>query len=202
MRKTGANRCRLGYLSRMRFSGPFLKTTARALALATTLVLAAPANAASPFIYEAKFGVLYHDVPHLWSGFRLESGVDINGELILSPALPFLGGAIRPAIGGTVNTDGYTSKGYLDARWQIDTASGFYFGLGLGVAVHNGHVNPDALDRKALGSRALFHIPAEIGYRFDNHNSISVYFEHISNGYTRSVNEGLDSLGVRYGYRF
>ena len=188
----------------MRFSGPFLKTTAcaLALALATTLVLAIPANAASPFIYEAKFGVLYHDVPHLWSGFRLERGVDINGELILSPALPFLGGTIRPAIGGTVNTDGYTSKGYIDARWQIELPSRFYFGLGIGAAFHDGRVDPDAPDRKALGSRLLFHIPIELGYRFDDHNSISVYFEHISNGYTRSVNEGLDSLGVRYGYRF
>ncbi len=160
------------------------------------------AVAQSPFIYEAKFGVLYHDVPHLWSGFRLESGIDINGELILAPALPFLGGAIRPAIGGTVNTEGYTSKGYIDARWQIELPSRFYFGLGIGAALHDGHVNPDAIDRKALGSRILFHFPIELGYRFDDHNSISVYFEHISNGYTRTSNEGLDSLGVRYGYRF
>jgi lipid A 3-O-deacylase len=182
-----------------------IKFFASLLSLAAVVaVLVAPSAsmAQSPFIYEAKFGVLYHDVPHLWSGFQLEHGVDINGELILAPALPFLGGAIRPAIGGTVNTDGYTSKGYIDARWQIDTPSGFYFGLGLGVAIHDGHVDPDALDRKALGSRALFHIPAEIGYRFDNHNSISVYFEHMSNGYTQKFNEALDSLGVRYGYRF
>lgn len=169
-----------------------------AFAMATPIA----AVAQSPFIYEAKFGVLYHDVPHLWSGFRLENGIDINAEVILAPALPFLGGAIRPAIGGTVNTGGYTSKGYIDARWQIDTASGFYFGLGLGVAVHDGHMNPNALDRKALGSRALFHIPAEVGFRFDHHNSISVYFDHMSNGYTQKYNEGLDTLGVRYGYRF
>jgi hypothetical protein len=55
---------------------------------------------------------------------------------------------------------------------------------------------------KALGSRVLFHIPVEIGLRFDDHNSLSVYFEHTSNGYTQDFNEGLDRLGVRYGYRF
>jgi hypothetical protein len=57
-------------------------------------------------------------------------------------------------------------------------------------------------DRKALGSRVLFHFPAEIGYRFDERNSLSVYFEHTSNGYTVHPNEGLDRLGIRYGYRF
>ena len=169
------------------------------------LLLNAPlaaAGGASPLIYEAKFGVLYHDVPNLWSGFRLESGVDLNGELLLAPALPILGGAIRPAIGGTVNTDGYTSKAYIDTRWQIELPHGFYFGIGLGAAIHDGHLVPDAPDRKALGGRWLFHIPAEIGYRFDQHNSISIYFEHMSNGNTQTYNEALDSIGVRYGYRF
>jgi lipid A 3-O-deacylase len=181
------------------------KSIGRGLLLALSLGLGATAShaqGASPFFYEAKFGVLAHDVPNLWSGFRLERGVDINAEVILAPALPLLGGAIRPAIGGSVNTEGYTSKGYIDARWQLETASGVYFGLGLGAAVHDGHLGPDALDRKALGSRILFHIPIEIGYRFDQHNSLSVYFEHMSNGYTRAYNEALDSLGVRYGYRF
>ena len=180
-----------------------LRALTALLAGVTVLSIDAPsAVAQSPYLYEAKFGILAHDVPDLWSGFRLESGIDINGELILAPSLPFLGGAIRPAIGGSVNTDGHTSKGYVDARWQIDTPSGFYFGVGLGVAVHDGHLKPDALDRKALGSRALFHIPVEIGYRFDAHNSISVYFEHMSNANTSRYNEALDSLGVRYGYRF
>jgi lipid A 3-O-deacylase len=162
----------------------------------------ARAQATSPYIYEAKFGVLAHDVPDLWSGFRLERGVDINGELLLAPALPVLGGAIRPVIGGTVNTEGYTSKAYFGARWQIETSIGIYFGLGLGAGVHDGHLVPDAADRKALGGRWLFHIPAEIGYRFDHHHSISIYFEHMSNGNTQTYNEALDSLGLRYGYRF
>jgi lipid A 3-O-deacylase len=55
---------------------------------------------------------------------------------------------------------------------------------------------------QALGSRVLFHIPAEVGYRFDDHNSLSAYFEYMSNAYTVSPNEGMDRLGIRYGYRF
>jgi lipid A 3-O-deacylase len=57
-------------------------------------------------------------------------------------------------------------------------------------------------DEKALGSRVLFHIPLEVGYRLDLHNSISAHFEHMSNAYTVDPNEGLDRIGVRYGYKF
>ena len=88
---------------------------------------------------------------------------------------------------------------------QLDmTKPGTFFSIGAGGTVHNGETKLLAFDQtdKALGSRVLFHFPLEIGYRFDGHNSLSVYFEHMSNGYTRDENEGLDRLGVRYGYRF
>lgn len=171
---------------------------------ALALGSAAPGHAqgASPFIYEAKFGILYHDVP-MWSRFSLEhGGVDLNADITFAPSLALWGGTIRPAIGGTYNTAGFTSKAFIDARWRYETVSGMYFGVGLGAAVHDGHTGVDALDRKALGSRVLFHIPFEVGYYLDHHNSISIYFEHVSNGYTQRYNEGLDSIGLRYGYRF
>lgn len=158
---------------------------------------------AGGLVDEVKIGVLAHDVPYLWSNFRAEpASADINVEVLFSPALPFLGGTIRPAVGGTVSTIGATSHGYIDARWQYETASRIFFGLGIGAAVHNGQLQLDDWDRKALGSRLLFHFPIEIGYRLDDRSSISAYFEHISNGYTVSPNEGLDRLGIRYGYRF
>ena len=111
-----------------------------------------------------------------------------------SPSLPFLWGTIRPATGATINT--------RDARWEIEAPSGIFLALGLGAAVHDGHLEPDAADRKALGSRVLFHVPLELGYRFDAHNSLSLYYEHMSNANTAEFNEGMDFLGVRYGYRF
>lgn len=158
---------------------------------------------ADGLVAEFRIGVLAHDVDGLWSGFQLEQdAVDINVEVLLSPSLPLLWGAVRPAIGGSINTRGGTSHAYIDARWELQTPSGIFFGLGLGAAVHDGELDPTEPDRKALGSRVLFHIPAEIGLRFDQHNSISAYFEHISNADTAHHNEGLDRLGVRYGYRF
>jgi lipid A 3-O-deacylase len=176
-----------------------------ALLIAVALVLILPPELAlaGPFIDELKIGVLWHDVPDLWSGFRAEpNSADINIEALLSPSVAFLGGIIRPAIGGSISTVGATSDAYIDARWQYETPSGIFFGLGLGAAVHNGQLQLEDWDRKALGSRVLFHIPAEIGYRFDEHNSLSTYFEHMSNAYTVSPNEGMDRIGVRYGYRF
>jgi lipid A 3-O-deacylase len=158
---------------------------------------------ARPLIDEVRFGVLAHDVPGLWSGWTIENRKpDLNGEIILSPSLAFAGGKIRPALGGTWHTGGGTSKAYVDARWEYQTALGVFFGLGLGVAVHNGYRDTISSDHKALGSRVLFHIPIEVGYRFDNGQTLSVYFEHMSNGYTQRANEGLDSLGIRYGFRF
>jgi hypothetical protein len=151
---------------------------------------------------EVRGGVLAHDVPHLWAGFQLESGVDINAELLFGTGWTVLGGALRPAVGATVNTEGFTSKAYADLRWEVDLPHGLFFGFGLGAAVHDGLLDPTDPDRKALGSRVLFHIPVEIGLRLDARNSISVYFEHISNGFLAHSNEGLDSIGVRYGYRF
>jgi lipid A 3-O-deacylase len=187
---------------------PFRTSLAQTLCaalLAVSAALSGPAGAQQPrpLIDEVRIGALMHDVPRLWSGWTIETRKpDINGEVIFSPALAFLGGRIRPAVGGSWNTGNGTSKAYADARWEYQTGLGVFFGLGLGAAIHNGSRDPISLDHKALGSRVLFHVPIELGYRLQNGQTLSVYFEHISNGYTQRSNEGLDSLGVRYGFRF
>ena len=182
-----------------------LRTVVATLSLLLGLLAADTALAQGPYVpagLEIRGGVLAHDVPNLWSGFRLERGVDINGEVLFGSGLPILGGSIRPALGASINTAGGTSKAYLDARWEIETPSGIFFGLGLGAAVHDGNLDVTEPDRKALGSRVLFHIPLELGFRFDERHSVSVFFEHMSNSSLADHNEGLDSIGLRYGYRF
>lgn len=177
--------------------------TARVALAALAWATATSVAPAQSLIEEIKLGVLYHDAPELWSGFRLErEGVDINVEALLKPSLPLWLGSIRPAIGGTISTRGDTSHAYLGARWQAELGGGLFLGVGLGGAIHDGHTLPDSWQHKALGSRFLFHIPAELGYRLDAHNSISVYFEHTSNAWLARYNEGLDRVGLRYGYRF
>ena len=174
--------------------------------------IALPAAADEPaagggLIYELKIGAQVHDVPYMWSGFHVERyAADLNLEAMFSPSISFWGGALRPALGATINFNGDTSKAYLDARWQRDFDSGMFLGLGLGVAVHDGSTLfktyvPDP-DSKELGRRVLFHPNVEIGYRYDEHRTVSIYFEHISNASTAPWNEGLDTLGIRLGHRF
>ena len=68
--------------------------------LFSALFATSPGAQADGMLHELKIGVLAHDVPDLWSGFRVEDDfVALNVEATLSPSLPFLGGTIRPAIG-------------------------------------------------------------------------------------------------------
>lgn len=183
---------------------PGRKSVGMTILITTAAAILGPAaSAEAQLISEIKGGMLAHDVDHLWSGFRVETdAIDLNAEVIFAPALPFMTGTIRPAIGATINTNGGTSQVYVDARWQIELPLGFFFGTGVGVAIHDGQLNASRSDMKALGSRALFHIPFELGWRFDAHNSVSAYFEHVSNAGLADENEGLDRFGVRYGFRF
>jgi len=152
--------------------------------------------------HEISIGVLDHDTDHLWSGFSRESGVDINFEALFTPSFEILGGKIRPAVGASINTSGDTSKLYAGARWRYEFEQGIFLGIGLGGAVHTGDTKFESVDSKALGSKVLFHIPLEAGYRFNEHYSASIYFDHVSNASLANENEGLDTLGLRIGYRF
>jgi hypothetical protein len=181
------------------------------LAVVLALLLAAPmlsvgAQAQEPGLrassLEIKGGVLAHDVPLLWSGFQLEKGVDVNLEVLFGQGLPFLGGTLRPALGTSISTGGYTSKAYLDARWEVELPWRIFLGLGIGAAVHDGKLDPFWADRKALGSHVLFHVPFELGFRLDERQSVSLFFEHMSNGNFANYNEALDNIGVRYGLKF
>ncbi|MCB1984231.1 MAG: acyloxyacyl hydrolase [Burkholderiales bacterium] len=153
-------------------------------------------------LYQMKFGVLAHDVDDLWSGFSREDGVDLNIEAVFSPAISILGGTIRPALGGSINTEGDTSKGYLDLLWQYNFTTGFFLVTGVGAAIHDGRRHATTPAKKALGSRVLFHIPLEVGYFISPRTTFSIYFDHMSNAYIADENEGMDTLGARFGYVF
>jgi hypothetical protein len=155
-------------------------------------------------LHELKIGALLHDNPYMWSGFNREPySADLNVELQFGPGISFWNGTVRPVVGATVNFHGYTSKAYAAARlqWEYPSRS-MFFALGLGVAYHDGETLQRSPDRKQLGSSVLFHDSIELGYRLDQRNSISLYFEHISNLDFAPKNQGLDAVGLRYGYRF
>jgi hypothetical protein len=155
------------------------------------------------WLHVVRAGLLAHDVDNLWSGTRKEGGVDLNTEIIFSrPSFPFLSGNVRPNLGLSINTQGDTSKLYGGILWELETKSGLFVDLGVGIAVHNGELDTNKEDKKSLGSRVLLRIPFEIGSLIAEHYEISILFDHISNAYLADPNEGLDTLGLRFGYRF
>ena len=159
-------------------------------------------GSAGSIIHEMRVGILYHDLG-VWSGTSHEDGIDYNGELIFSPSWSILGGEIRPIAGFSINDSGDTSKIYGGGVFEYIWKNGVFLDLGLGLTIHNGETDDEEVtDKNLLGSPILFRISIEPGYTFMDHHRVSLMFDHVSNGYLADPNEGLDTLGLRYGYRF
>jgi lipid A 3-O-deacylase len=185
------------------------ETVSKQLALAGSMIFwsvlpLAPAYAG--FLDEAKIGVLDHDIGIL--GHHVESGVDINGELDFKPPgfLEFLGSP-HQHIGIAINTAGDTSYLYVaiqPTRWRglLRSRDSLWVGAQLGGAIHNGNLNHEDDDKKALGTRALYHLGAEVGYQINSVRSVSIYFVHLSNANASSHNPGINDLGLRVGFKF
>ena len=153
------------------------------------------------WLYEIRTGILAHDVP-LWSRTRQEGGVDFNAEFIFGfPKFELLSGIVYSNLGFSLNSQGDTSKIYSGLLWEYLWDSGLFINLGFGLAAHDGKLeNSD--DKKELGSRILFRIPIEFGLFLTRHQGVSIMFDHVSNAYLADPNEGLDTIGLRYIYRF
>jgi hypothetical protein len=168
-------------------------------------------------VSEVRLGLLAHDL-HALGG--VENGADVNGEvLFVSPvpdtAVQDLPSALRwllqprPHVGFDANTSGYTDQFYAGATWTLLLAQhvltpddGLFLDLGGGGAVNDGHTSTSLPNRKQLGSNVLFHLSAELGYRFARRWSVSAYFEHSSNADLSYYNESLNEAGMRIGFRF
>jgi hypothetical protein len=189
----------------MNFGGAFLSTWILAGVLAVSAFKAESARGQEPnwAISEIRLGLLGHDVDKLWSHFREESGVDYNSEIIFGwPSASLFSGTLRPNLGININNRGDTDKLYAGVLWEYEFSNGVFLNLGLGAAVHDGELETREDDKKQLGSRLLLRVPIEIGYSISFHHRISIAFDHVSNAYLATPNEGMDTLGLRYGYRF
>lgn len=186
----------------------FTRTFAALTIVLGGLVAGNAAAAGLDWIDEGKLGVLAHDIGFL--GHHVESGEDINGELLFaSPGFLSWIGAPRPHVGGSVNTSGNTSYGYIGLTWSYDlwrdllgAGDAFFVAGSLGGGVHDGYLNSAPSERKMLGSRALFRESAEFGYRVTPAVSISIMLDHLSNAGLADHNNGLTNIGIRTGYRF
>lgn len=183
---------------------------ARALVAAAVVAVAAAASAVE--VSEVRVGVVSNDMAFTGKGgpslpdpfrHRHEGGANLSVELVFrSPPLLALLGSPRPRVGASVNTSGYTDDAYADLGWRHDFRFGSFAEAFFGGAIHDGklsHANPD---RSELGSRLLFHLGLETGWRVRAQNDVSILWEHLSNGAFAKPNQGLDRFGVRWGWRF
>jgi lipid A 3-O-deacylase len=176
--------------------------------LLAAAALLASGSARAGIIDEVKGGVLAHDVGIFGSG--VEGGADVVGEVLFtSPDFMKIIGAPRPTVGGSVNTAGHTDYLYFDMTWtatvwrpMLRAGDGVYVGGFLGGAVHDGNLNVQEDDNKALGTRALYHLGVEVGYQIDPRYSVESYFSHLSNAGASSHNPGLNNIGIRFGFKF
>lgn len=199
---------------------PRLTLTLVVLATVTTWATsAAGQDGQDRLISEIRAGVFYHDAaifvrPGDRDDLRVErAGADINLELLfVSPGFLDPVGSPRPHIGVTVNTAGATSQAYAGLTWNWDLSDSLFFEFNGGGAVHNGQTDsppPDLLlpytatnGQKLLGCSTLFRLGIAMGVRFAERQSLTLALDHVSNGYLCDVNPGLDTFGLRWGYRF
>lgn len=150
---------------------------------------------------ELRLGLSVHDVSIL--GHGKEDGVDGVVE-VLFQSLDLLAVVWSPSphVGVAVNSAGDTSQLYAGLSWTFEPLDRVMVEFSLGGAVHDGTLTSADPADKQLGSRVLFRETLSLGYRFDEHHSLMVAFDHKSNARLADHNAGLNNVGIRWGYRF
>lgn len=131
------------------------------------------------------------------------------GEISAGPANTWGRGAPEHGVSTDVRwrTDGATSSPYVEVlAGRVSTitvgaetrfTSGrWYFEPGVGAAVHIGD------GRQDFGSTGLFHFTGSLGYRLTDHAAVEVAAEHWSNGFLAKPDRGLNSVGLRFVWRY
>jgi len=162
-------------------------------------------------VSEIRAGVTDDDTDLLRGGERVD-GIDLNAEVLFaSPGILCWILSPRPHLGLDLNTAGEAHQGYLGLTWTaypLDLAlSGGGRDIGLWAAAKGGGAyvfgrsGRTAGGDVATGSRALFRLGAEVGYDVTDALSVSFYYHHESNSGLADRNRGLDTMGVRLGWR-
>jgi hypothetical protein len=153
------------------------------------------------FLSELRIGPMIHDVGIFNSS--KEDAIDVNLEaLFVSPDFFRLILSPRPMIGISANLVGDTSQLYGGLTWDWMFLDPFFVEAALALAVHDGETDGESQDEKALGCRLLGRESLSLGARVGENHSVSLSAAHISNFGLCDQDEGLDSVGFLYGYRF
>ncbi len=164
-----------------------------------------PASATDDWVDELRLGVYDHST-QLFGTRHETSDPDINAEaLFKSPDWLSWAAGPRPMIGANINTGGGTSIGYAGLAWDWNFTDALFLEGTFGGAIHDGNTSGSTgagRDRNNYGCRVMFHETASVGWRFDEHNSLMLTADHMSNASLCSSNPGLTDVGVQYGYKF
>jgi len=161
------------------------------------------------WLSEVRGGLLAHSVA-ISTDTPKEGGVDGNLEvLFVSPDFMDILWSPRPHIGASFNASSDdTDQVYTGLTWEWMPWGPLFIDFSLGSSIHNGrlHAEPgdtDTDERREFGCRWLFRELIELGFIFWDRHSLSGMWDHISHGgVCDDENEGMDNVGVRYGYRF
>ena len=152
---------------------------------------------ANEIYHSVKGGVLSHSTGFL--SYGKEDGTDLNIEVQFKEKL--LKGHI--AVGADLSTNNNTSFIYSGLVWEDRFFDNILLGFSFGLSIHNGELDEGSSDKRQLGTLILFREAFEIGYYLNKNSTISILYDHYSNGgITGDRNQGNDNLGIRYGYYF
>lgn len=158
------------------------------------------------FITEVWVGLDYHDAGIF--GRHKEPGVDGDMEIRFLPIefLDFLASP-RPDLGLHINSAGATNQVFFGLTWEFWFLKNLFVVPSWGFSVNDDccldNNSNNTTTRKQLGSHFLFREALELGWNITGPHNISILVDHVSHGHIlASENEGMDSLGLRYGYRF
>ena len=165
---------------------------------------------------EIRFGAFLHDTGPFSASD--EEGIDVNLEILFGApkSLAFIWSP-RPHLGISYNSGGDTSHAYTGLTWNWSFWNNLFVEFGFGGMVHDGHLVGIDGETKSLGCRVLFRESLNAGYRFTKHHSLMLHLDHSSNAslckkntsdgsesgrHNVVLNEGLENIGIRYGYKF
>ncbi len=161
-------------------------------------------GATASFLTAVRGGVFAHDVG-LFSSSE-EHGADLNVEfLFASPAWLEQLWAPHPHLGVYLHTDNDTNQVYGGLTWEKVFIHRIFLDFALGLTLHDGDLHCShhyCHDDKDLGSAVLFREALELGCRITSHHSLSLIISHMSNAGLSNDNDGMDHIGIRYGYSF
>ncbi len=183
-------------------------------AFGAALVLAPTAEAG---VDEVHVGIMAHNICVTdCKNAGKEEGPNVEFQVSFdSPGFLNWAGAPQPYVVASVNVAGDTSFGGAGLEWRWEFAEGWALEPGVGYIVHDGELtNPFAngtpeaaafaAEHVQLGSRDLFRTSLGLTRDFEGPWEAELFFSHLSHGQIlgEGRNQGMDQLGVRFGYQF